>query len=227
MGYLTDAVALLLGEHVQVVGERRERVVGRARHGYAALETVGVVAHHTVEGVGRAAHHHVPQQVVDMHVHRLGAAGLALVARAVVGLAQHHGEVAHRRTPFLRHRVGFGCEGEGMLAACVGESLGKVGHGVVQRQAAHGQLGLLGLLLLVLGGALPLAPLVLLLLVDLVHGPHLTGPLVHYGVDASLARGEVASDVGDKVESAHLAVDVHLDVGGKHSYCGADGSKYG
>ena len=162
-----------------------------------------------------------------MHVHRLGAPRLALIARAVIGLSQHHGEVAHGRPPFLRHRIGLGCEGEGVLAARVGQSFGQVCHRVVERQAAHGQLRFLGLLLLVLGRPLALSPLVLLLLIHLVHGLHLGGPCVDHGVDASLARGKVARDVGDEVQAALLAVNVDPHARCQHADDGCHGGQHG
>ena len=122
-----------------------------------------------------------------MHVHGLGTSCLTLIACAVIGLSQHHGEVAHCRPPFLSYCISLGREREGVLSVCVGKSLGKVGNGIVERQTAHRQLRFLGLLLLVLGSSLPGSPLLFLLLVHLVHCLHFLRPLLDNGVDAALA----------------------------------------
>ena len=97
---------------------------------------------------GRATHHHVPQQLLYVDVDGVRRLRLAVVGRAVVGLAQHDGEVAHRRAPLLRHSVGLGRKRKSMLALGVGQSVGEVGHGVVEGQVAHGIFRVLGLLLL-------------------------------------------------------------------------------
>ena len=174
MGHLLYLRLLVLRQTVEALRERREGVVGRAcLKGQSALKAVRIVGHDTIERVGRATHHDVPQQFVDVHVDGLCRLRLAVVGRAVVGLSQHDGEVAHRRAPLLRDGVGLGCEGEGMLALGVGQSVGKVGHGGVERQPAHGILRVLGLLLLVLGRPLSCAPFLLGLQIALVHHFHL------------------------------------------------------
>ena len=110
-----------------------------------------------------------------------------------------------------------------MLALGVGQSVGQVGHGGVERQPAHGILRVLGLLLLVLGRPLACAPFLLGLQIALVHHFHLREPGRHDGVDAALARGEVAGDVADEVELRPLAVDVDAHARGEH----ADGRRDG
>ena len=162
-----------------------------------------------------------------MHVHGVRTSRLTLIARAVVSLTEHHGEVAHGRTPFLRHRVCLRRERESMLAVRVGKTFGKVGNGIVERQAAHRQLRLLRLLLLVLRSSLLGTPLVLLLLIHPVHRLHLSRPSLHHGVDAALARGKVAGDVGYKVQRVHLAMHVHSHPSRQHTYHGADGGQHG
>ena len=227
MGYLTDALTLLVGQHMQILRQRLKRVVGRTRQGYSALKAVRIVGHHTIQRIRRAAHHHIPQQPVYMHVHGIRTPRLTLIARAVVSLTEHHGEVAHGRTPFLRHRVCLRRKRESMLAVRVGKTFGKVGNGIVERQAAHRQLRLLRLLLLVLRSTLLGTPLVLLLLIHPVHRLHLSRPSLHHRVDAALARGKVAGDVGYKVQRVHLSMHVHSHPRRQHTYHRADGGQHG
>ena len=110
-----------------------------------------------------------------------------------------------------------------MLALGVSQSLGQVRHGVVQRQAAHRQLHLLGLLLLVLRRQLPRSPLVLLMLVHHVQGLHLAHPGVDDGVYLPFAAGEVARDIGDEVQPALLPVHIELHARRQRPDAGADG----
>lgn len=137
VGYLLYALALAVGHHGGLVVQRRKGVVGRAGHGYAALESVGVVIHHAVERIGRAAHGDVPQQVLDVDADGIDTLGLAVEFRTVVALAQHDREVAHGRPPLLCHGVRLGREREGMLAVRVGQSLGQLRHRIVQRDEPH------------------------------------------------------------------------------------------
>ena len=226
MSYLLDAFTLALCHHRGLIFERSEGVVRCACYGDAALEAVGVVVHDAVECIGGATHHHIPQQALDVHVHRLGRTRLALVAGAIVALTQHHGEVAHSRAPFLRHGVRFGSKGECMLALGVRQTLGEVGDGVVQREAAHRQLGLLGLFLLVLRCTLLRAPLLFLLLVHRVERLDFAHPRLHDGVYAAFARSKVACDVGNEVESLLLPVNIQLHPRRQRTYAGADGCHY-
>ena len=110
-----------------------------------------------------------------------------------------------------------------MLALGVGQTVGQVGHGGVERQPAHGILRVLGLLLLVLGRPLSCAPFLLGLQIALVHHFHLREPGRHDGVETALARGEVAGDVADEVELRGLAVDQYAHARGEH----ADGRRDG
>ena len=110
-----------------------------------------------------------------------------------------------------------------MLALGIGQALGQVGHGVVERQTAHGQLRFLGLLLLVLRRPLLRPPLVLLHLIHPVDGHHLAHPGLHHGVDLALAAAEVAGDVGDEVQAFLLAVHIEHHARGQRSDTGADG----
>ena len=160
--HLTDMLRLLLGHRVGLVLQSGKGVVGCPCHRYTALETVGVVVHHAIQRVGCAAHRHIPQQVCYMHIHRLHRTCLPLVAAPVVALPQHDAEIAHARTPFLRHRVRLGRKAEGVLPLRIVQPLGKVRHRVVHRQIAHWQFRLLRLLLLILGSLLLVAPLLLL-----------------------------------------------------------------
>ena len=48
VGYLTDALTLLLGQHIEVLCKRSKGVVGRACYGYSALESVRVVGHNSI-----------------------------------------------------------------------------------------------------------------------------------------------------------------------------------
>ena len=95
-----------------------------------------------------------------------------------------------------------------MLPIRVCQAFGQVGNRIVEGQVAHGQLGFLGLLLLVFGSTFLGAPLVLLLLIHEVLRLHLTHPGTHHGVDASLAAGKVTGYVADKVQPLLLAVHV-------------------
>ena len=104
-----------------------------------------------------------------------------------------------------------------MLALGIGQSLSEVGHRIVQRQTAYRQLGLFGLFLLVLGGTLLAAPVFFLLLIHHVECPHLRQPGINHGVDRTLARGKVTSDIADEVESLLLTVHVELYACCQHS----------
>ena len=79
VGYLLDALLLAVGQHIGFVFQRCEGVVGCAGYGNTALETVGIVGHHTIQGIRRTAHADVPQQMFDMHVDGLGTLSLTVV----------------------------------------------------------------------------------------------------------------------------------------------------
>ena len=98
----------------------------------------------------------------------------------------------------------------------------KLRHSVVQRDEPHRQPRLLGLVLLVLGCHLPVAPLLLLRQVHLVQRLHLAHPRPHNGVYGTLARGKVAGNVGYQVQPLLLAVDIHLHPRCQHADAGAD-----
>ena len=85
---------------------------------------------------------------------------------------------------------------------------------------------MLGLLLLVLGGSFLAAPLVLLHLVHHVLRPHLARPGIDYGVDLTLAAGEVAGDVADEVEPLLLAVYVEPHTRCQHADSRTDGGHH-
>ena len=102
-----------------------------------------------------------------------------------------------------------------MLAVGIGQPLSQIGHRVVQRQEAHGQLGLLGLILLVFCRAFLGTPLVLLYQIHPVLGHDLAHPCLHHGVDTTLAAGKVAGDVADQVQRVLRAVDIQLHPGGQ------------
>ena len=107
MSNLLNTFRLTVGQHVGLILQWRKGIVGSACDGDTALEAVCVIAYHTVEGVGRSAHGHVPKQVLNVNVHGISTLGFAVVLAAIVALTQHHREIAHRGLPFLRHRIGF------------------------------------------------------------------------------------------------------------------------
>ena len=210
MAHLLDALFLEVGEMGRVVIEASKGIVGRASQGNAALEAIGVVVHHAIESVGRAAHHHVPQQSRNMHVHRLHAACLTVIRRAVVALANHRREVAHRGLPFQAHHVGFGCERKGVLAVHVRQFLSEVGSGVVECQPHLRELRLHWLLLLVLALLLLFGIFRPLLVVHLCQCDVFAHPCLHDVVNLSLARSKVARYVGNQIQRIGLAVHVEL-----------------
>ena len=158
-----------------------------------------------------------------MYVNGIGTAGFALILTAVVTLSQHHRKVAHGRFPFLRYRIRLGRKRKTVLTLGVGQSLGQVGHGVVQRQTAHGQLWLFGLILLILSGTFLGAPLILLLLVHLVQSLQLAHPSLHHRVDTTLATGKVAGYVRNQVQSTLGAVHIQLHARSQRTDTRADG----
>ena len=161
-----------------------------------------------------------------MNIHCICTSCLTLVARTVVSLTEHHGKVAHRRFPFLRHGVSFRREREGVLAFRISQALSKVSHRIVQCQASYGQFRFFGLLLLVLGRTFLGSPFILLLLIHFVHFLHFRSPCVNHGVNATLTRCKITGDVGDEVQRVHLAVNGNLDTRSQHSDGWTDGSNY-
>ena len=149
-----------------------------------------------------------------MNVYGIHALGLTVELTSVIALAQHDRKITHCRTESLRHRVSFRRKRKGVLALRVCQSLSKIGNGIVQRQETHRQLRLFGLLLLVLGSLLLGAPFVLLQLVHLVNGAHLTHPRIYHRVDVSLARRKIARNICNQVQSFLLTVNVK-----RHARC--------
>ena len=96
VGYLLDTLRLSLRQHPGLFVQWCKCIVGRTGYGDTALESVGVVVHHTIEGIRCSAHRHVPQQVFDVYIDGIHTLGPAFILGAVIALAQHHREVTHR-----------------------------------------------------------------------------------------------------------------------------------
>ena len=69
MSYLPYVLTLSFGQHKEIVCKRSERVVRRSRHDNTALETIRIIVHYSIECIGSAAHHNVPQKMFDMNIH--------------------------------------------------------------------------------------------------------------------------------------------------------------
>ena len=161
-----------------------------------------------------------------MYIHGFCTSCLTLVARTIIRLSEHYREIAHRRFPLLRYRVGFWGKREGVLALGVSQTLGKVSHGVVQRQTSYGQFRLFRLFLLVLSCTLLGSPFVLLLLIHFVHLFHFRSPCINHGVDTSLTGCEITGNVRDEVQRVHLTVHSHLYSCSQHSDGWTDGGNH-
>ena len=60
MSNLNDAVALTFVHYIHVVRKWSEGIIGCFCHDDTALETIRIIAYHSIERIRRSAHHHVP-----------------------------------------------------------------------------------------------------------------------------------------------------------------------
>ena len=60
MGNLDNAVALAIGEHIQIIRKRSKRIVRGSCHGNTALKAIRIIVHHTIKRIGRSTHHYIP-----------------------------------------------------------------------------------------------------------------------------------------------------------------------
>ena len=161
-----------------------------------------------------------------MHIHRLSTSCLSFIARSVVSLSEHHGEIAHSRFPFLRHSIGFRGKREGVFAFGVGKTFGKIGYSIVQCETSYGQLRFFRLLFLVFSCTLFGTPFIFLLLVHFVHLFHFRSPSIYYGINTSFTRCEITGDIADEVQRVHLSVHAYLHACSEHSDDRTDSSNH-
>ena len=143
-----------------------------------------------------------------MNVDSFRTSGFTVVPTAVVALTQHDGEITHSRLPFLRHRISFRRKGESVLTFDVSQTLCQIGHRVVQGDKPDGQLGLLGLCLLVLCRVLLGTPFFLLHHVHIIQRRHLTHPGLNHGIYRTLPAGKLSSDIGNQIQVLLLTMNV-------------------
>ena len=223
MGYHLNTLFLTLSQHMKIVGERREGIIRCSSHDNTALETIRIIADHSVKCIRRSAHHHVPQQMFDVNIHRIRTSCLSFIARSVVSLTEHHREIAHSRFPFLRHGISLWGKGEGVLAFGVSQTFCEIGHSIVQRQTSYREFRLFRLLLLVLCRTLLGSPFILFLLIHFIHVLHFFQPGIHHRVNASLARGKITCNVGNEVERVHFTMHRHFHSSSQRTDDWADG----